>query len=255
MFSGLSEDTKTIIEIFALLIPPIFYIFGLLENRRGYYLFIIGLLLHFLAILWRGLYLERLPLTEKHDNISFMAFCMALIYLYFYKKKGLKDVGITALPLICLFIFISLGYRTLDTVTPFLRSLWFYVYMIFYFLGLAFFGISSCIGIHYVLNGKKDYEIMQYRSSIYGWVMLSIGLVAGSIWFFIAYGTYWLWTSKELWNTITWFYYGVYLHARYIKGLKGRPAAVMGILGFGVALFTYFGIGPGKVIQSPPTQF
>ncbi len=76
---------------------------------------------------------------------------------------------------------------------------------------------------------------------------------AGSVWFYMAYGTYWLWTSKEMWISITWLYVGLYLHARLMTRFRGVPAAVMGVLVFGVALFTYFGVG--TVIPSPPTQF
>jgi ABC-type uncharacterized transport system permease subunit len=252
LFSGLGEEGLSLLTIFLLLIPAALYVMGLMEGKKGYYFFLSGVFFHILSILQRGLVIGGIPLTEKHDNISFMAFSMALAYWYFY-RKGVKDIGITALPLISVFMCIALAFKPIDTVSPFLRSPWFYVHIFFYFIGYGFFGISACIGLHYIINGKGEYEMLQYKGSIHGWIIFTIALVAGSIWFFMAYGTYWLWTSKELWITLVWFYYGLYLHARLIKGLSGRPAAALGCVGFALALFAYFGVG--AIIPSPPTQF
>jgi ABC-type transport system involved in cytochrome c biogenesis permease subunit len=252
-FLGLDEYGLRVLSVFLLMIPTAFYILGLLEGRKGHYLFLTGLLLHALSIGHRWLLLGRVPLAEKHDNISFMAFSMALIYLYFSRRKGMRGLGVTALPFIAAFMFVALGFRQVNTVSPFMDTPWFYLHVFFYFLSYGFFGISACIGLHYIISNNSEYELLQYWGVIHGWIMVSLALFAGSVWFYIAYGTYWLWTSKELWITITWLYYGLYLHARLIRGMKGRFAGVMGILGFAVALFTYFGVG--TIIKAPPSQF
>ena len=45
-------------------------------------------------------------------------------------------------------------------------------------------------------------------------------LVAGGIWGYYAWGTYWLWTPKELWTSILWLFYALWLHLR-LQGLDG----------------------------------
>jgi len=251
--TSLDEEGQALVAIFFLLIPAALYILGLGEGKKSRRFFFAGLFLHSLSILQRGLTLGMIPLTEKHDNISFTALCMALIYWRFSMKRGARDLAQYALPLISLVLLVAVTYAPINTISPFQRSPWFFLHMFFHFVSYAMFGISSCIGLLYVINGDSESEALQYQGAAYGWIMFSIALVAGSIWFFTAYGTYWLWTSKELWITLTWFYYGAYLHARYIKGFSRIGTVVMGILGFGVALFTYFGVG--TVIPSPPTQF
>lgn len=253
MFCGLGDEGRSLLAIFLLLIPTALYIMGLLEGRKGFYVFLSGIFFHILSIIIRGIEIGRIPLSEKHDTISFMALVMAFTYLYFYKRKGMTNLGIVALPLISVFLFISHTYQPINTISPFLKSIWFYLHVLFYFVSYGLFGISACIGIIYMIKGKSEYESLQYKGIINGWIILSISLVIGSVWFFLAYGTYWLWTSRELWSMLLWFYYSLYLHARLINGLKGWPAAVIGCLGFLVALFTYFGIG--TIIPSPPTQF
>ncbi len=249
----LGEETQSIITIVLLLIPAAFYIMGLMEGRLGQGLFVAGVIAHVASLVQRGLTIGTIPLTEKHDNISFFAFAMALIYWYFSRRKDMQRLRDLALPLIATTLLVAFFYEPINTISPFLMTPWFFLHIFFYFTSYALFGISACIGLLYLLSGRNEHESLQYRGAVHGWILLSVALVVGSVWFFVAYGTYWLWTSRELWATLMWFYYGAYLHARYVKGLSGRPAAIIGLLGFPVALFAYFGVG--TILPSPPTQF
>jgi ABC-type transport system involved in cytochrome c biogenesis permease subunit len=251
--SAFSEDARSLYYIFTLLLPATLYAMGLMEGRKGRLFFILGLTLHGFTILLRAMELGTLPLTEKHDNISFMALSSALIYWFMLRDRRSNIIDLTALPLVSILLCVAAAYEPINTIPPIQRSLWFYLHMLFYFVSYGFFGVSACIGLQHLFTGETVHEIMQYKVAAYGWVAFTFSLICGSIWFFVAYGTYWLWTSRELWTALAWFWYGLYLHARLMKGLRGRPAAVLGVLGFAVVLFTYFGVG--KIIPSPPTQF
>jgi ABC-type transport system involved in cytochrome c biogenesis permease subunit len=67
-------------------------------------------------------------------------------------------------------------------------------------------------------------------------------MVFGGIWAYLAWGTYWLWTPKELWTVILWLFYSLYLHARLRQWWQGKPAAALGVLGFIIVMFTYLGV-------------
>ena len=104
------------------------------------------------------------------------------------------------------------------------------------------------------MGGDEKLEEHEHDFLLHGWLMLAVALMFGSIWFFLAYGSYWYWTAREFWLSLVWLYYGgVYLHCRYINRFSGRPAALLGVLGYPLMLFNYFGIG--TVIQSPWSQF
>ena len=254
MFSNIGgEDTRIILTYALLLIPASLYGLGLIAGKKGRFLFLAGIIFHVLSTILRGLEIGSIPLTEKHDTISFMTLSMALTYWYVIRKKEMKNLDILVLPLIALFMFVSFIHIPINTISPFLKTPWFYLHTFFFFSSYGFFGVASCVGLLYLFNRDNEYESLQYKGIMNGWILYSVSLIAGSIWFFIAHGTYWLWTSKELWTTLTWFYYGLYLHARLMKGFRGRPAAVIGSLGFAVALFTYFGVG--TILPSPPTEF
>lgn len=246
------EDTRTLINFAILLVPASLYGLGLIRGKTGYALFLSGLVLHAAGMVLRGLELGAIPLTEKHDTISFMALSMALVYWYAC-RRGIENLDLMALPMIVFFMVVSFKHAPINTISPFLKTPWFYLHTFFYFMSYGFFGVSACIGILHLLGRSDASEALQYEGTMYGWILFTLSLIAGSIWFYIAHGTYWLWTSKELWTALTWFFYGLYLHARLMKGLRGRPASALGIAGFAVALFTYFGVG--TVIPSPPTQF
>ncbi len=252
-FNILGEDTRTLITFALLLLPASLYIMALMKGRKGHYFFLSALAVHLVSMALRGLETGNIPLTEKHDTISFMAFSTALAYWYATGRKEMKNLDLLALSLVAALIFVSFLHMPINTVSPFMETPAFYLHTFFYFLSYGFFGIAACIGVLYMLEGNDELEGIQYRVMMHGWLFLSLSLVAGSVWFFVAHGTYWLWTSKELWTALMWFYYSLYLHARLIRGLRGRPAALLGSVGFAVALFTYFGVG--TIIPSPPTQF
>lgn len=243
----------SLLTVFLILIPAALYILGMLEGKWGRYLFIAAIFLHMASIAQRWAVVGNIPLSSKHDNISFMALSMALAYLYFSRKGRIPGVATIALPVITALMFTSLAFKPVDTISPFFRTQWFYLHMFFYFASYGFMGLSACIGIYYLIKREPQYESLQYRGMMYGWVLFTLSLVFGSIWFFVSYGTYWLWTSREMWMTLVWFYLGIYMHTRYLKPFMGRPAAVLGVAGFAVALFAYFGLN--TVIPSPPTQF
>jgi ABC-type transport system involved in cytochrome c biogenesis permease subunit len=56
------------------------------------------------------------------------------------------------------------------------------------------------------------------------------------------WGHFWSWDPKEVWSAITWIFYAALLHERLTVGWRGRRAAIMAIVGFGVLLFTFLGV-------------
>jgi ABC-type transport system involved in cytochrome c biogenesis permease subunit len=254
MFSDLSpEEITQLVTIFSLLVPAALYAMGMMEGARSHRYFLAGMVIHAITIAYRAYTVGGVPLTEKHDNVSFLAFAMAVLYWRYLRGKDAREITTTAVPLISIMVMAALAFPVINTVSPFMRTPWFTLHMALFFMSYAFFGISACLGLVYVRGGGVDAEALQYRTAAYGWTLYTISLVLGSIWFFVAYGMYWLWTSKELWTTLTWFFYGMYLHQRYIKGIAGITAAIVGIVGFFVALFAYFGVG--TIIPAPPVQF
>ena len=71
---------------------------------------------------------------------------------------------------------------------------------------------------------------------------ITLMIAAGAYWANRTWGSYWSWDPKETWAAITWLVYAGYLHMRITRGWRGRRAAYFAILGFGVVMFTFFGV-------------
>lgn len=82
-----------------------------------------------------------------------------------------------------------------------------------------------------------------YKSVAIGFPVFTLGgLIFGAIWADQAWGVYWSWDPKETWSLITWFVYAFYLHARLLRGWKGKKIAVVAVVGFVTVVFTYLGV-------------
>ncbi len=82
-----------------------------------------------------------------------------------------------------------------------------------------------------------------YKSIAVGFPIFGLGgLIFGGVWAAQAWGTYWSWDPKETWSLITWLVYAIYLHARFMRGWKGKKIIVLAAIGFFTVIFTYLGV-------------
>jgi cytochrome c-type biogenesis protein CcsB len=80
-----------------------------------------------------------------------------------------------------------------------------------------------------------------YRAVTFGFPLMALVLILGSVWAHRAWGSYWSWDPKETSALFTWLIYGVYLHTRTLRGWRGTRSAVILIIGFAAVAFTYYG--------------
>jgi ABC-type transport system involved in cytochrome c biogenesis permease subunit len=69
-------------------------------------------------------------------------------------------------------------------------------------------------------NGLVAPDEGTYRMICFGFPLLTLGLILGSVWAQIAWGRYWGWDPKEMWSLATWLAYAAYFHSRYVFGKK-----------------------------------
>lgn len=93
-----------------------------------------------------------------------------------------------------------------------------------------------------VLPAAATLDRMAYRVIAFAFPIWTFAVIAGAIWAQSAWGRYWGWDPKETWSFVTWVIYAGYLHARSTSGWKGRPAAVVALVGFVSLLITYYAV-------------
>jgi len=81
-----------------------------------------------------------------------------------------------------------------------------------------------------------------YKTVAISFPLLTLMIIAGAYWANRTWGSYWSWDPKEDWALITWLTYAGYLHMRLTRGWRGRRSAYFAIIGFGIVMFTFFGV-------------
>jgi|GEM_PF-268692 len=81
-----------------------------------------------------------------------------------------------------------------------------------------------------------------YIMVAWGFLFLTIGIATGAAWGHSSWGRYWGWDPKEVWATIAWAIYALFLHLRLFYRIPREVLAVINIIGYAAILFTYFGV-------------
>jgi cytochrome c-type biogenesis protein CcsB len=201
------------------------------------------------------------PLSNLYESLIFFSWIVVLIYLFIEHKYKYRGIGAVATPL----AFLALAYASLSPnisdriqpLLPALKSNWLIAHVITCFIGYAAFSIAFGVSIMYLVkkqdggdkNGLRvrlpDVRILDeltHQLVMFGFLFLSAGIITGAVWANSAWGRYWGWDPKETWSLITWFVYAVLLHARLMRGWRGKRIALISIFGFAAVMFTYFGV-------------
>jgi cytochrome c-type biogenesis protein CcsB len=213
-----------------------------------------------------GRYVEagRAPLKSLFESLVFFAFNMGLLYLV---AERLYKTRIFGLP-VAFMSFFATAYALakwdaeIVNLPPALQSPWFVPHVMVYFVGYAAVAFAAGVAVIQllasrvpfvhrlttlkagtVLTGEPlDLDKIAYGMVRFGFIMLTIGLLVGSVWAKSAWGDFWVWDPKENWSLVTWLVYGAYLHLRKVRGWRGDRAAWLAIIGFAVVMFTYLGM-------------
>ena len=85
----------------------------------------------------------------------------------------------------------------------------------------------------------------------FGFPLLTLGILSGSVWANEAWGSYWSWDPKETWAFITWLIFAFYLHTRLQYGWEGEKSAFVASFGFFIVWICYLGVNLlGKGLHS-----
>ncbi len=233
------------------------YLFALWKRPLLY----AGLLLQTGYIISRGMELGRLPLVGPHDTLVFLSASIAAFSIPFgfslHERKDFFHVVTAAASVLTVFVMISKKHNF--PLPPVLKTFWFECHVVLAFMSYALFGITAILGYIFLAGSKREpspgtkglmhesqrdssSEGLQYRAALIGYCLFSLSMIFGGIWAYLAWGTYWLWTPKELWTGILWLFYSFYLHARLRQWWSGKPIAYLGIAGFVITMFTYLGV-------------
>ncbi|MCK5148288.1 cytochrome c biogenesis protein [bacterium] len=194
------------------------------------------------------------PLSNMYEALTAVSWCVVLVYLLVERKYRIGILGVFIFPLVSLAMaYASLSpnvNQQIQPLIPALQSNWLTYHVLTCFLGYSAFTVSFGAAIAYLIKLMGDsttdntqlLDEIIYRANAMGFIMLTIGIITGSVWASRAWGAYWSWDPKETWSLITWIIYAIFLHARLSRDWRGKKAAILSIVGFCAVLFTFFGV-------------
>jgi len=251
-----------------LVVAGIAYIVHLLLEGRivgygGTVISFLGLVALSVGLISRGIEAGHWPLTSTYEFSLVFVWGIVLVYLLLERFMGTREGGAFALPiafLLCTYarFLISESAQAPQPLVPALRSLWLQLHVGTAAIAYGAFAVACSGGVMYLAGeftsrrrGTGDASLpslqlsdrFTYWAVAFGYPFMSLSIITGAVWAQVAWGRYWGWDIKETWALITWLVYTLFLHLRAIRGWRGRPVAVLSIVGFAVVLFTFLGVG------------
>lgn len=226
-----------------------------------------GLLGHTMGLVYRWAETYRLgighaPLSNLYESLIFFAWAIMMLYLLTEWRTKNRTMGVFVAPL----AFLAMAYASyspgidsrIQPLVPALKSNWLIAHVLTCFLGYAAFALAFCLSLMYFLKradmperrnvflklipGTGILDDLNYQMVAIGFLLLTLGIITGSVWAHSAWGSYWSWDPKETWSLITWLFYAAFLHSRMVRGWRGKRLAILSVIGFSCVLFTYFGV-------------
>ncbi|MDD5747382.1 MAG: c-type cytochrome biogenesis protein CcsB [Candidatus Omnitrophica bacterium] len=219
-----------------------------------------GFISHTASLILRAVISGFPPMSNLYESMTLFAWAVVLAFLVIEYKVHITVIGAFVMPVAFLITgYASLLDSTVRPLMPALQSYWLFIHVMSCFISYACFACAFCLGIMYLFQERQvkskhigkiferlpSLDVMDrinYNTVLLGFVLLTAGIVTGSIWAQQAWGNWWSWDPKETWSFITWLVYAAYLHSRFNAGWRGRRTAVMSIIGFLSVLFTYLGV-------------
>jgi cytochrome c-type biogenesis protein CcsB len=201
------------------------------------------------------------PLSNLYESLVFFAFTLAVLHVVIELRYRNYVIGAFVMPL----AFLAMAYASMSPnisdriqpLIPALKSNWLIAHVVACFIGYAAFAVAFGLSIMYLIKNRSDspedglpgyfpksavIDELIHRMVLFGFLFLTVGIITGAVWANSAWGRYWGWDPKETWSLITWFVYATLLHARLMRGWRGRRIAYFAMVGFVAVLFTYFGV-------------
>lgn len=231
------------------------------SKRVANFLILTGLALHSAFLIILSIKSRNLPIATLFESAVFFIFLIVLIAVitkYLYKLPSLTPFVMTIVTILSI---ASIALIRNDLVlSNDLAKFWQIVHIIPIFLGYAAFTVSFILSIMYLVqerqlkaknfgslfNSLPSLETMDnlmWKTITFGFPLLTIGLVSGTIWAKTSniLGDLWYLDSKVLLGAFTWLVYAALLHLRLGASFHGTKVACVTIGCFIVVLLTFVG--------------
>ncbi len=204
------------------------------------------------ALVFRTIVTHHGPFANMYEFSIAFAWGTLLAYLFFLRRYRQWMLGVVVLPVaLAMLLYATTIPDTAEPLVPALQNnLLLTVHVAVAIIAYGAFAVAFAAAILYIIQPKGGsrhlpkpelLDEISYRGTLIGFPFLTLVIVLGALWAEVAWGKYWSWDPKETASLVTWLICGAYLHARVVRGWRGKRAALLLMAVFGATLFTFFG--------------
>jgi len=206
------------------------------------------------TLVQRGIRIRSAAATGMYDSLVLFSAAICALLFVLRRARRTRDLpplvmfGVTLVSLALLVISRSpLVSRGVQASGPALHSPWLALHIVITLIGESFFVVGFIAGVGFLISRRDESRAALDRlagSSIaIGYPLFTVGaLLLGAAWAKTAFGRWWTGDAKEITALATWLVYTLWVFSRIVKRLRGTVSAVLALIGFLAALFTFFGV-------------
>ena len=205
-------------------------------------------ILHLVSIVEEGLLTGRFPTNNFYESLSMCAFLITLTFLFVYWRYKLETLSVFIFPTVFMMTLIAtMGNPVSAWSSPVVRNAWLTAHIILVLLGYAALLFATVGSVIYLfqereLKSKKPrrkysrlpalgtLDDLILKTITFGFIFITLAIVAGSIWAFIELKSGWIGEPKIVISFLTWGIYMAMVVLRVNAGWRGRKTAVMTVV-------------------------
>jgi len=224
----------------------------LLRHKAGFlkyalFAFLVGVVLHLVAIVELSVQIGHLPVDNFFQCSTVCAFLIAILFLYVYWQYDFASLSVCIFPLV--FVMTQIGAlqnRPLTWPNQSVRSAWLLLHVIMILSGYAALLLTAVASVFYLIQERQlklkkgvklfsrlpplgTLDALITNSMGFGFVFITLGVIAGSTWASIESGTAWITDPRIALAFFTWGFYLTMVFLRATAGWRGRKAALMAV--------------------------
>ncbi|HEX8097544.1 MAG TPA: cytochrome c biogenesis protein CcsA [Pyrinomonadaceae bacterium] len=222
----------------------------------------VGFVMHTAALVFDWAQDGRYPLFGLRETLSFLAWTLVAAFGWVFYRYRAAALGSFTLPLVAVLTFFASiargpagGPGTIQsggsvwlfplhtTLLLFAYAAFFVVFVasVMYLLQERELKMKTFSAVFHRLPSLTTVNDLASNAAGVGFTLLTLGIITGMVWSSARDGRLWHNDPKEIFAGLTWLLYLFLIFYRSTARWRGRRAAWLGVAGFALVLFTFFG--------------
>jgi len=226
------------------------------RSRQGVWL---GFAFHLVGMIQSVFQSGHFLLTHPSETYAFLSFLIILFHLGISLRYRVMLLALFTLPLV-LFLMLAAHLATAEGGgAQMLSGYWLSLHVSLTLIAYGAFALACVSGLGYLIQDKQlkshhpgkvfrwmpplaALDEINTRALVFGFLMLTLGLLSGSFWAHSSGNAFWVEDPKVACAVLIWFLYAVLMSLRLSARLRGRKVALGSVFGFALVIVSFIGI-------------